>query len=328
MKREHDPILERLHEQLPMPLDPFERLERRRRAKRMRSGIVAGAVALGVTGALVTGLVLAGPPSASSGSDPVVPAAGGDSPDDWTMPEGLAIPAGSFAYVHVVEYPGVGQPGSLTDQQTWFSPSDGSGRFAVSGVASDPTLNGGPQTQGPYSHDDTFGPGEMGQGEGWLGLEDLSTDPVALAAQLAEPYLSPGPTSTASPMPAQEVDVSVAETADLILSTANTATPELKAILSQVLAGLDGATVSEATTDPVGRPAWSVRLAGPGGAKSKTWWFDPQSDQLLASVRIYPDDTTYYMVYEAAGVVGATSDTSPQPAFIFPTSDVPPGAKA
>jgi hypothetical protein len=244
------------------------------------------------------------------------------------MPEGLAIPAGSFAFVHVVEYPGDGQPGSPTDQRTWFSPSDGSGRLAVSGVASDPTLNGGAQTQGPYSHDDSFPPGEMGQGERWLGLEDLSTDPVVLAAQLAEPYVSPGPTSTASPMPAQDVEVSVAETADSILSTANTATPELKASLSQVLAGLDNATVNASTSDPVGRPAWSVRLAGPGGARTKTWWFDPQSDQLLASVRIYPDGTTYFMVYEAAGVVSATADTSPQPAFIPPTTDVPPGAKA
>jgi hypothetical protein len=120
----------------------------------------------------------------------------------------------------------------------------------------------------------------------------------------------------------------VAETADSILSTANTATPELKASLSQVLAGLDNAAVNATTSDPVGRPAWSVRLAGPGGARTKTWWFDPQSDQLLASVRIYPDGTTYYMVYEAAGVVSATDDTSPQPAFIPATTDVPPGAKA
>jgi len=115
--------------------------------------------------------------------------------------------------------------------------------------------------------------------------------------------------------------------ADLILSTANTATPELKASLSQVLAGLEGATVNEATSDPVGRPAGSVRSAGPGGARLKTWWFDPQSDQLLASVRVYPDGTAYYTVYEAAGVVSATDDTSPQPVFIPPTSDVPPGAK-
>jgi hypothetical protein len=325
MKREHDPILERLHQQLPMPGDAFERLERHRKAKAMRSGIVAGAVALGVTGALVTGLILARSPS--SGSDSNGSASGGTSPDGWTMPEGLAIPAGSFAYVHVVEYPGDGQPGSATVQRTWFSPSDGSGRLAVSGVASDPTINSGPQTQGPYSHDDSFPPGEMGQGERWLGLDDLSTDPVVLATQLAEPYASPGPTSTASPAPAQ-VEVSVAETADYILSMANTATPELKASLSQVLAGLEAATVNEATSDPVGRPAWSVRLAGPGGARTKTWWFDPQSDQLLASVRIYPDGTTYYMVYEAAGVVSATSDTTPQPAFISPTTDVPPGAKA
>ncbi len=327
MKREHDPILERLHQQLPVPGDAFERLERRRKTKAMRSGIVAGAVALGVTGALVTGLVLARSPS-STGADPFGSASGGAAPDTWTMPEGLAIPAGSFAYVRVVEYPGVGQPGSPTDQQTWFSPGDRSGRLTVSGVASDPTLNGGPQTQGPYSHDDTFGPGEMGQGEGWMGLEDLSTDPGVLAAQLAEPYVSPGPTSTASPVPAQDAEVSVAEMADLILSTANTATPELKATLSQVLAGLDAATVDTATLDPVGRPAWSVRLAGPGGARSKTWWFDPQSDQLLASVRVYPDGTTYYTVSEAAGVVGSTSDTSPQPAFIPPTTDVPAGAKA
>ncbi len=324
MKREHDPILERLHHELPTTGDAFERLERRRKAKSMRSGIVAGAIALGITGALVTGLILTG--SRSSGPDPTGSASGGTSPDGWTMPAGLAIPAGSFAYVHVVEYPAVGQPGSPTDQRTWFSPSDGSGRLAVSGVASDPTLNGGVQTQGPYSHDDVFDPGEMGQGERWLGLDDLSTDPAVLAAQLAEPYVSPSATPTPSAAPAQSVEVSVAQMADVVLSTANTATPELKASLSQVLAGLKGATVEATTTDPVGRPAWSVRLAQ--GASSKTWWFDPQSDQLLASVRVGSDGSTYYKIYEAAGVVSATDDTSPQPAFIPPTNDAPPGAKA
>jgi hypothetical protein len=323
MRREHDPVLDRVRQQLPPSTDAFKRLERRREAKAMRSRIVAGTVGLSVTAALVAALILSG--SLPSGSDrgESVPGSGGSTPAAWTMPPGLAIPDGSFAYVHFVEYPGQGQPGFPADQQSWFSPNDGSGRLTSSGVASDPVLDGGPQTQGPYSHDDSYGPGEMGNGEQWLGLETLSTDPEVLAEQLAEPYASAGatPGSTASPNP--NIDGSVADIADIVL-TANTATPELKAALSQVLAGLEGATVDSATSDPVGRPAWSVRLTQ--GARVETWWFDPQSDQLLASVVV--DSSTYFRIYEAAGVVDGTGDRSPQPAFIPRTTDVPPGAKA
>ena len=114
IKREHDPILERVRQELPASGDAFERLEHA--AAKRCAGIVAGAVALGITGALVTGLVFTG--SRSSGPDPDESVPGGTSPDGWTMPEGLAIPAGSFAYVHVVEYPGVGQPGTWFKKQT------------------------------------------------------------------------------------------------------------------------------------------------------------------------------------------------------------------
>ena len=324
MRREHDPVLDRVRRQLPPSTDAFERLERRREAKAMRSRIVAGTVGLSVTAALVAGLILSGSLSSGSDAGESVPGSDGSTPAVWTMPTGLAIPDGSFAYVHVVEYRGKGQAGFPADQQTWFSPSDGSGRFTASGVASDPLLDGGPQTQGPYSHDDSYGPGEMGNGEQWLGLDDLSTDPAVLAEQLAEPYRSAGATPGSSASPNPNVDGSVADIADIVLSTANTATPELKAALSQVLAGLEGATVDSATSDPVGRLAWSVRLTQ--GARVETWWFDPQSDQLLASVVV--DTNTYFRIYEAAGVVDGTGDRSPQPAFIPPTTDVPPGAKA
>ena len=306
MTREHDPILDRVREQVPPPGDAFERLERRREAKAMRSRIVAGAVGLGVTGALVTGLVLSGSLSSGSAPDRSGPASGGTPSGAWTMPDGLMIPDGSFAYVHVVEYSGAGQPGSPIEERSWFSPSDGSGRVTGSGVASAPPLEACAQTQCPYSNDDSYGPGEMekGSGEQWFGLGDLSTDPAVLAEQLAAPYLSPGaspipqasgtpslPTSAGSPSasaiptvsPDPTVTGSVADMANLVLISAHTATPELKAALSQVLAGLEGAMVSTATSDPVGRPAWSVRLEhGPGqGAGVETWWFDPQSDQLL-----------------------------------------------
>jgi hypothetical protein len=113
----------------------------------------------------------------------------------------------------------------------------------------------------------------------------------------------------------------VADTAGLILR-ANTASPELKAALSEVLAGLQGASVDPSTSDPVGRPAWSVGYTQNGS--TQTWWFDPQNDQPLAIGR----DDAYVTIYETAGVVDGTGLTRPNPAFIPATTEGPPGAKA
>jgi hypothetical protein len=275
---------------------------------------------------LIGGLILSSARSSGPTPERPSPRSGGSSPEataltDWTMPAGLTIPDGSLAYVHVVEYPERGQEGSAIDEQSWFSPSDGSGRVAISGVATAPPLDHCADAKCPYASDDDFGPGEMEKVERWLELEGLSTDPVVLAEQLAEPSLSAGSTPTPTPY----ADGAVADMAGLVLGTAHTATPELKAALSQVLAGLEGAVVDSVASDPVRRPAWSVRLEQ--GAEVKTWWFDPQSDQLLATVHV-DHGLTYFRIYEAAGVVDGTGDASPQPAFIPTTTDVPPGAKA
>ena len=100
------------------------------------------------------------------------------------------------------------------------------------------------------------------------------------------------------------------------------ATPELKAALSQVLAGLEGVTVNAAAVDPVGRQAWSVEFENQ--SETRTWWFDPQSDQLLVKRSTSSDGRfTFFTVYEASGVVTDTRGTDTAPSFIPPTTVAP-----
>jgi hypothetical protein len=242
------------------------------------------------------------------------------------MPSGLAIPDGSFVYVHRVEYPAPGEGGFPADRRSWFSPSDGSGRVKESGKQMDQPLDSGMQGHwSSYSYDHSYGPGEVRKNDytdlSLIDLEGLSTDPAVLADQLAQRSQPIPPASPDPNVPKSTGSVAIA--ADMVLRFADSATPQLKAATSQVLAGLEGVTTDTATSDPVGRPAWSVRLAQ--GSQVETWWFDPRSDQLLA-VAVVESDHTYFTIYEAAGVVDGTGVTSPDPAFIPATTDVPSGA--
>ncbi len=291
--------LERARRAAPIEDLTFERLTQRRERKELRRR--AGALAVSLTiGVLAAGGVFlafrddgAGVGLASSGTPSTT----------WTMPSGLVVPAGSYAYVRSVEYGG----GGTSERQTWFSPTDGSG-----GV-----------------DDHRYGPGEMTNGHdpNTASLAGLSTDPAVLADQLIRRSAPDGasPIPVPSPDPnVPEVTGSVAAAIYLLLGMDN-ATPELKAALSQVLVRLEGVTTNPAASDPVGRPAWSVRLEE--GTRVNVWWFDPQSDQLLASEIVEPG-TSFYTIYEASGVVGDIGATSTQPSFFPSTSEPPPLGKA
>ena len=155
--------------------------------------------------------------------------------------------------------------------------------------------------------DHRYGPGEMTNGHdpNTASLAGLSTDPAVLADQLIRRSAPDGasPIPVPSPDPnVPEVTGSVAAAIYLLLGMDN-ATPELKAALSQVL----------------------VRLEE--GTRVNVWWFDPQSDQLLASEIVEPG-TSFYTIYEASGVVGDIGATSTQPSFFPSTSEPPPLGKA
>jgi len=296
----------------------LERLARRRERKEAHGRIGA----LAVVGAIVVLTVSAFIADDGAGSSAGTPGADTE-PEAWTMPPGLAIPAGSYAYVHRVVY----GSDEAFELRSWFSPSDGSGRVRETGTSSNEPLDSEVQGQQiPYVHDQTYAPGELTSGEvpNMDPLDDLSIDPEVLAGQLVARSgpagASPIPPPTSGPNQAAS-SRQVAHVVDALLHRAN-ATPELKAALSQVLAGLDGVTVTDATVDPVGRPAWSVGFDA--HAETQTWWFDPNSDQLLVErTSSVAGDYTFFTVYEESGVVSGTRATETLPSFIPSTTVAP-----
>jgi hypothetical protein len=296
----------------------LERLEQRRERKEAHRRIGA----LIVVGSLV--VLVAGAFIADGGARSSVHTPGAQTESEaWTMPPGLAIPAGGYAYVHRVGYGSV----EAFEEQSWFSPSDGSGRVRETGTSSNEPVDSEVEgEQIPYVDDQTYAPGELTSGEvpNLDPLDDLSTDPEVLAGQLVARSgpagASPLPPPTTVPNQAASTQQVVRVAAGL-MQRAN-ATPELKAALSQVLVGLDGVTVNDATMDPVGRSAWSVAFEN--HAKAQTWWFDPTSDQLLVErTRSVAGDYTFFMVFEESGVVSGTHATETQPSFIPSTTAAP-----
>jgi hypothetical protein len=72
----------------------------------------------------------------------------------------------------------------------------------------------------------------------------------------------------------------------------------------------------------VGRAGWSLELGANWG--TETWWFDPQTDQLLAKQFRYEDGLSpSTTIYEADGVVGGTHVTDVSTSFIPPTTAAP-----
>ena len=290
-------------------------LRRDRKEARRRSGALVVVAAIGVLA--VGGAIVA------YGDGPLAHAPADDTgPEAWTMPPGLSIPVGSYAYVHRVVY----GDDEAFEVQSWFSPDDGSGRVRETGTSSNLPLDSViPGQQIPYTDDRDYAVGEMTSGEdpNMDPLDGLSTDPVVLAGQLVERSESGGASPIPEPAGPNEASSTsqVARVIDGLLQRPN-ATPELKAALSQVLAGLEGVTVNAATLDPVGRQAWSVEFENQ--IETRTWWFDLQSDQVLVKRSRSSDGRfTFFTVYEASGVVTDTRETNTAPSFIPPTTVAP-----
>ena len=312
--------LERARASAPITGLSLEGLAQRRDRKEARRRLGA-LVVVGAIGVLAVGGTL-GSLQASSDGPPSLAPADGTGPEAWTMPPGLSIPAGSYAYVHRVVYGDV----EAYELQSWFSPHDGSGRVRETGTSSSQPIDSEiPSQQIPYTDDRDYAPGEMTSGEdpNMDPLDGLSTDPAVLAGQLVERSQPTGASPIPAPAGPNEASSTsqVARVIDGLLQRPN-ATPELKAALSQVLAGLEGVTVNVATMDPVGRQAWSVEFENQ--IETWTWWFDPQSDQMLVKRSRSSDGRfTFFTVYEASGVVPSTRATEAAPSFIPPTTAAP-----
>jgi len=325
MKREHDPILDRVREQFPPSADAFERLQRRREAKATRSRVVAGAVGLGVTAALITGLVLSRSPS---GSVPDGSSSAGSEPTVAPLVAPLVAGDGQYYYVSKViyEHPsGVvddGQAHPLTPVRAvagaqWWVGLDESGRIdSVTGI--------------PPTDEGRFGAGEFPIAL----VPGLSTDPDQLLSQLIERTSEGGasPMPVPSSIPAGSTDtLSVLEGATGLLGQIGSSflTPEQGRAVFEVMQGLDGvATEPGLTTDPLGRPAVQLSSSinsifyGPGPTYEDRWYFEPSTGQFMGQVSVdRSGDVVYAVLIRAAGIADSL-DAPPSAAALY----VPEGA--
>jgi hypothetical protein len=291
--------LERAQSSAPQIRVDLNDVYRRQDRKEGRRRVGALIVALGICAALVVGLfsVVRAQPGHRA-----IPSFGG--------PTGarLALSDGEYVYTRVncVIRGGAGD-GSLQcpDVQTWWA-LDGSGR----------SISGG--------QDQTYGPNEFSTDTGDVSY--LSLDATTLEQQLrdrtAPGGASPEPYAEFTPGPGQEghVTAGLVRAIGELLDDPN-ATPQLKAALFQVLAGLQGMNVIERSTDPVGRPA--IELWIETEEQVHHWWFDPQTQQQLAHGDLYADGTSWQRIVEQNGVTESTTTTDLVRSFVPTTNDDP-----
>ena len=316
MKREHDPILDRVREQFPPSPDAFERLQRRRETKATRSRVVVGAVGLGVTAALITGLVLS---RSQSGSVPDGSSNAGSEPNAVPLVAG----EGQYYYVSIVTYEhpsGVvddGQAHPLTPVREgwstrWWVGLDDSGRIdSVPGS----TPDDGRWAAGEF-------PGEL--------VPDLSTDPDVLRSQLTERMsaggASPMPVPTSIPAGSPDPLLPGSVAGLLELSGPSFLTPEQSRAVFEVMQGLDGVTTEPGlTTDPLGRSA--VRLNSSIGSESgltyeDRWYFEPATGQFMGQVSVDMSGAVVFAVLVHAAGIADSLDAPPSAAALY----VPEGA--
>jgi hypothetical protein len=305
MTRERDALLNRIKEQLPTQSDAFERLVDRRESKARRSRITAGALGVGVTVALISGLVVWSPFT------------GDDRATDRVQPGGSTVPlvagSGEYYYLRLVSYDsksGLGNPSSV-----WIGP-DGSGRLLTEDL-------GEPR-------DERFGPGQM---PGSF-LPELSADPNELLQQLIERGspggASPNPIASSSPGRSQEM-TSLLRTLQDLLTLGGDAflTPEQIAGVFEAAQGLNEVTTEPGVSDPLGRPA--VRLSfvidyDIGSESTIQWYFEPTTGQFMGEVWVNgrTEDAEQATLIETAGIAGSVDDRPAPDARYVPEGKAQP----
>ena len=305
MTRERDALLTRIKDQLPARPDAFERLVDRRGSKVRRTRITAGALGIGVTVAMISGLVVWSPFT------------GADRSTDRVRPGGSTVPlvagSGEYYYLRIVSYggeSGLGNPASV-----WIGP-DGSGRLLADESG---TLK-----------DERFGPGEM---PGSF-LPELSADPDQLIQQLIERGspggASPNPIASSSPGRSQEM-TSLLRTLQDLLTLGGDAflTPEQIAEVFVAAQGINEVTTERSATDPLGRSA--VRLSfvidyDIGSGSAIQWYFEPTTGQFMGEVWVNgrTGDVEQATLIETAGIAGSVDDRPAPGARYVPEGNARP----
>ncbi len=289
-------LLEQAQRLAPTPTFDLDDVRDRRARHDRRRRISATVVGLGITAAIVAGALFAAT-SGATHRGAVRPGAGGGA--------GLPAPArtvalalGEFSYQRI-KYEatstcadcGVNQIELLA--QSWWA-SDNSGRIDVS------------KAENYGIHDGMFAAG-MFPTEG--DLTGFPTDPEALRTFLlersAENGASPRPAVTPAPgVPLEDGQLWLA-IQDYLGSTQylNT-TPQLRAAMLQVLAQDPMVQVATGATDPLGRPASTLRVHAYDA--DVTVFVDPTSGDFMAKTERFDDGSIGSIIVEEAGI--ATSD--------------------
>lgn len=295
-------LLERAERSAPRAAFELADVERRRdrRQTRKKAGTIVVALAL-ATGTFGTaflalrqdqGTAIGGP----TGSEPGLPPA--------TVAPLVAGP-GEY-HVQRIHFDtkcldGIGdcetaEPETALEATIWWNPDD-------SGMIDVDVLGNYGITEG------TFGPGEFPSG---IDTSGFPTDPAELAAFLLERSQDDGasPAPLVSPPPDGHAQDGRMWRAITDILESHRVTPELRAALMDVAAGLQGAHVQTDAVDPVGRPAHVVWMTDDTGLRAQRIYVDPGSHELLAWTWGAADGSSvdWSWVIEEAGVAPAVGE--------------------
>jgi hypothetical protein len=290
--------LRRASERLTPPDRAFERLLEREARKRRQGRVAAATVAL-----LVAFAVIGGTLTVLSGllREHVEPGSGGMGQVDPR----LILDPGEYFYLGIrsSEAP----DGWIRDEGTWWA-LDGSGEVRNNSTRQDKYPN--PPT-GIYAAGEF--PAELFAGED---VSALSTDPESLAAQLQteSPY-------TDVLMSHSEPERTWRVVTFLLLDYPNV-TPELRAALFKVAAGVENVRRTEHVEDPAGRSATALSFTSEQDPVTWTAYFDPATRQLMAWTSVYEDNPPAWIALESA-VVNAPGAQPTAEEWLFPPPSLP-----
>jgi hypothetical protein len=286
--------LRRASEHLTPPDRAFERMldrrDRKRRHERVAAAAVALVVAFAVIGgglALLSGLLRERVRPGSDGTGQVDPR--------------LVLDPGEYLYLRIRSSEAA--DGHIQDQETWWA-LDGSGEVRNRSTRQDkyPDPPTGVYDAGEF-------PAELFAGKD---VSQLSTDPERLAAQLQTSI----PADEVHPDPERTMDV-----VSVLLFGYPNVTPDLRAALFEIAAGLEGIRRIENVEDPVGRTATALSVASTEIRGTWTYYFDPATRQLMASTWVYEDNPPAVVILDS-GIVHASGRRPTGDEWLFRQSSV------
>ena len=308
MTRDRNAVLDRVGQALPAEGSAFERLHDRRDRKVIRRRIGGATVGLGLTLAIVGGLMIA-PLDSGDVPDRIMP---GDSPVQ------LVAGPGEYYYTRGWSWNPEGD-GEMTGQM-WVGPDD-SGRM----------LRGPEQVSNSYGRkDQRFGVGDF---PGAF-VPELSTDPDELLRQLTDAASTGQPLASSSPGRSEDETKLLRSLQDLLVGNSLddrfvVVTPSQRAALFQVASGLEEIIVEDGVADPYGRSA--VRLSwvvdyGIGPGSRVLWYFEPTTGQFMGELWVNQrtGEIVAASLVEHAGITSSLDD-QPRPGDSYvPEASGPP----